>query len=450
MSTLRVPHNAEAEEALLGALLAKPLIAGEVIGALLEPKHFYLSANRMIFETIIDAYYGDEVIDPLTIGERCVKRVVKAWDCDDDEAIRRIQAMSQPTTIVKAIEYAKIIKAHSDRRDLLELARDIERKVNDGRTAPEEVAGLVSQTGMQIATSTLLTHEIVDVGELGRRFNREMQTEIAARENGEQIGAHFNLPFLDNHLRGFRPGRTWYLAGDPGAGKSAIAWKAGLNFAWQQAQHSNKIGTFVASMEMGEGDSNVRLAQMMARMDSEPIESGTLNKAQLRHIMNSWKTYKDLPLHFNFSSSLRASQLRALVVEAIRKHNVGLVIVDHFRHFDMDRRYDSQNEEDEAKARFLQQSIARDLNVAVIVLAHLNKGDRPPGTRPRLKHLRGSGQIAAYANYVSFVYRPFEDATEKDQVNYIPSDAEMIWEKNRHGMTGTAEFYFNPAVMDIR
>ena len=87
--------------------------------------------------------------------------------------------------------------------------------------------------------------------------------------------------------------------------------------------------------------------------------------------------------------------MRALIIEAIRPHNVGLVVIDHMRYFDMDRRYQRVEEEDEAKAKFLKQDIATQLNVAVMVLAHTTKAiEQREDCRPRLSDLRGGGIVA--------------------------------------------------------
>jgi replicative DNA helicase len=164
-----------------------------------------------------------------------------------------------------------------------------------------------------------------------------------------------------------------------------------------------------------------------------------------------WRKRKGLPLYFSFASNLRASQLRAVVADAIRRHNVGLVIIDHFRYVTMDGRWRSQIEEDGAKALFLKQDIAKQLNVACICLAHTTKAMESKDRRPRLEHLRGSQEISAHADFVSFIYRPYNHATEADidAGKVLRTDAEMIFAKNRHALEGSARFFFDPSRMEI-
>jgi replicative DNA helicase len=206
-------------------------------------------------------------------------------------------------------------------------------------------------------------------------------------------------------------------------------------------------------LEMGEEQSNLRLAQTIAQRDGGKLREGDIAPGDFKRITYEWGRRKDLPLYFNFASSLRVSQMRALVVEAIRRHNVGLVVIDHFRYFDLDKRLRNPIDEDEEKARFLSNSIAKDLNVACVCIAHTTKGiENTPDRRPNLSHLRGSGQVAAHADFVSFVYRPwtYADDRDKDIGAVSQTDAEMIWRKNRHGLDGIAGFFFDPATMNIQ
>jgi replicative DNA helicase len=164
-----------------------------------------------------------------------------------------------------------------------------------------------------------------------------------------------------------------------------------------------------------------------------------------------WGKRKDLPIYFNFTSALRVSQMRTLIVEAIRRYNVGLVVIDHFRHFDMDERYQSKTEEDEDKVKALSQ-MCKDLNIAVICIAHTTKGvENTPDGRPHLSHLRGSGQIAAEADFVAFVYRPYMYADDEQKLSGQVTEtmAELIFRKNRHGLDGIVPFHMKLDTMEI-
>lgn len=454
---MNLPHSLEAERAVVGRVMAHGhKIAGEVIGTKLEPSHFYIPAHQVIYGAIFDAYYADEPVEPLAIGDTCAKRLAKIWSCEENDAIVRVRELAINQTFTGSIiDHAKVVKRKWDLRCILELASQMQQEVADEQRLPEEIAGIASQEAMKIATNTLLTHELIEFGDLGRRFVARAKMLRKARESGIELGAYTGLTFIDRYTRGIQPTELVIAGGEPGVGKSAVWWKAGMGFAERQMRkpEDQRVGCLVLSLEMSEPPSSDRIAASVASLDSGRLREGDIDENMMRSIIFEWGRRKDIPLVFNFTSMLRASQMRALVVEAIRKYNVGLVIVDHFRYFDMDKRVPNQVVEDEEKARFLKESIAKDLNVAVVCLAHTTKGiENQPDRRPTLSHLRGSGQVAAHADFVNFMYRPYTYATDEQKAlgEITETDAELIWKKNRHGLDGIAPFHFEPSIMAIR
>lgn len=454
-TVVKPPVSEEAESSTVGCLLAHPGEVGPVVGHLLEPRHFALAGYRVIYREIVESYYEDRPIDPLVVAEATGKTLERIWSCEEKDAVRTVVDLASGRPPDKAETYANLVKRDSDYRALLNLSDEIKRLVGNEEDQPEEVAGIASQRAMQIATDSLLTHDIVDYQSLGRNFVQSQRTLMAARAQGVELGAYFGLSFLDSFTRGFKPTELFILAGEPGAGKSAVGWTAGQRFAERQMRkpQDKRIGTLILSLEMGEEPSSGRVAQLVTGLDGGKLREGRTDEDELQRVILEWGKRKDIPLYFNFASAMKASQMRALIVESIRRHNVGLVIIDHMRYFDMDGRFQSKNEEDEEKAKFLKQRLAKDLNIAVMCLAHTTKGiDNTEDRRPKLTHLRGSGQIAAEADFVAMVYRPYNhakrDDIEEGRVNR--TDAEMIYVKNRHGLDGTAQFKFDPSTMTIQ
>lgn len=454
-ATIQPPYSPQAEESVVGQMLATPRVTAEVVATALEPQHFYSPPMRAIFHEVLSAYYADEAIDPLTIGEACGKTLSRSWNCTEQEAVERVRSLAagRQGRMGEAVDHAKIVKKHADLRSLLDIASQIQRDVAMEERGPEEIAGVASQAAMQVATSTLLTSEIVAYEDLGRNFVRTQRQLMEARDKGLELGAYFGLSFIDSYTRGLRPTELMFVAGEPGAGKSAVTWTAAQTFAERQMKKpaDRRIATLVLSLEMAEEPSSTRLAQAITGIDGGKLREGRTEQADLDKVVAEWQKRRDLPLYFNFTSNMRTSQLKAVVVEAIRRHNVGLVIIDHFRYVDMDGRWRSSIEEEGAKARFLKQDIATQLNVAVICLAHTAKSIDTQDRRPRMHHLRGSQEIAAHADFVTFVYRPYNNASQQDidDGNVSRTDAELIWAKNRHGLEGTAGFHFDASTMTI-
>lgn len=457
MSGGAVPYSEDAEKAVLARLLTSPnKVTGEVTATLLKPEHFYLPAYKAIADAVWDSYYADEQIEPLSIGERVAKRLSKIWSVDESHAVSRVRQIAEANQFGgSVIAHSRVIKRHSDFRLLLDLAREVQEEVGMEAQHPEGIAGRTSQKAMQIATNTLLTHELIQFGDLGRNYVAQARALAKAKAEGIELGAKFGHRFIDDFTRGLQPSELLIAGGEPGVGKSAIWWDAAVKFAERQSQVAARtehraVGTLVLSLEMSEPPSNQRIASNLTKIDGAVLREGDLDEHHLLSIIHEWGTRKDLPLWFNFASMMRAGSMRALVAEAIRAHNVGLVIVDHFRYFDMDVKAANSIDEDEEKARFLKEAIAKELNVAVVCIAHTTKAiESRDDRRPNLSHLRGSGQVAAHADFVNFVYRPYANASDEDKLTMSETDAELLWRKNRHGLDGVAPFYFEPATMTI-
>lgn len=450
MTTTATP---EAEQSVIGHMLAEPQVIGEVVGSLLAAGQFADPGYRCLYAQIVDQWHEDRATDPLTIGRLAAKTLSRSWECEDGEVIARVQSLASHVQ-GDVLEHAGLIQRDHSYRELAQLARTTLRDVSLEVQSPDELAGQFAQSATEIAIGNIRKREIVSFADLGREFVAEQRHVMEARRAGIELGAYFGMSFLDSYVKGLLPTELFFLAGEPGAGKSSVAWKAAMNFAERQLRKpvDQRVGALVLSLEMGQRPSSIRMAQALAKVEGGQLREGKNSDSELDSVIFEWGQRKDLPLFFNFTSTLRSSQLKALVVESVRRHNVGLVVIDHMRYFDMDGRYGSKLEEDEDKARFLKQQLAKDLNIAVMCLAHTTKGiESTEDRRPRLSHLRGSGQIAAEADFVAFVHRPYNHASEADRSEgaVVRTDAELIYAKNRHGVDATADFYFDPSTLTI-
>lgn len=449
------PHSTVAEASVVAHLLAEPERIAEIVGGQLEARHFFVAEYRVLFAEIVDAYYADEPVDAVSIAKRQAPVLARGWSVAEDDAVRKVNQMVVHRPAGDVVDHAKLVRRDADYRALLELSTSVDRAVTSKDSEPEEIAAETSQTAMQIATSTILKQEIISNDELGRRFVKSLRRRMAARAQGIELGAYFGLKFLDNWIKGLQPQELLFLGGAPGAGKSAVAWSAAHGFATRQLRkpEPDRVGALILSLEMGEELSGIRQGQALSGVDGGRFREGSASAEDLELVVEKWGQTQGIPLYWNFSGTVGASQLRALIIESIRRNNTGLVVIDHFRYFGMDRRFSNRNDEDEEKVTFLKQKIAKELNVAVICLAHTTKavGQRDDA-RPKLVDLRGSGQIAAEADQVGFVFRPWEHASEEAKADgdVKRTHAELIWEKNRSALTGTARFHFDASTMEIR
>jgi replicative DNA helicase len=449
-----IPYSAQAEVSVIGRMLAKPQVIGEVAATLLQGAHFHVAAHRVLYDQMIESFYADDPIDPLTVAEASMKRLERLWDAPHDEVVRRVRDMAAVGTagLGEAPEHALVVKRYADLRSLLDLSAAIRVAVEREELSPDQIAGMASSEAMKIATDAAEKHELVHFSDAGRRFIRDMKLRMALRDQGINIGVRFQISAIDSFTSGLQPTELLMAGGESGVGKSAAWWKAAMNYAESEAMKTpdqGRIGTLVFSLEMGETPSSMRWAQGLTAIESSHMRSGSLHQDELRKIVTEWGRKKHYPLWMNYSAGLTLSQLRAIVAEGIRKHNIGLVVIDHFLLLAPDTPGLKANEADDERVKFLKQQVAMDLDVAVVCLAHTRKDIERADKRPRMGDLRGSGMIAAFADYVMLMYRPWRYASEKDQQNdrVAITDAEMLHVKNRHGAEGVGNFYIDLAKM---
>jgi replicative DNA helicase len=450
------PQNRQAEWNVIGAMMTQPQVTAEIIGQQMEPDDFFYPDTRLIFSQAVELYYADDPVDAVMVGERLKDPLSRQWQVEPGEVAAKLHGfVASQVYSDAATAHARLVKRLGDKRRIVALLDAARQQIDDPEMLPEEIGDFLTTEASRITTGRMQRGEVLDWMEVGMAYGRELDEARQMREQGIIPGVRTQLPFMDEYWKGILPTELCMVAGEPGVGKSSVCWEAGMGFARQQMHRPahQRVGTLLLSLEMGLIPSSGRIVTSLTGIDSGKLREGNVNRDEIRHIMTTWAQTRDLPIHFNFASNFKLSQLRALIVEAIRRHNVGFVILDHFRQIDPDRRVNNANQEDEFKARFLKEEICKDLNVAMMCLAHTVKMRRDGGDgRPSLADLRGSYQVAAYCDHVSFVYRPVMYASEDDIADGLvdPTDAELIHAKNRHGALGSAPFTFDPAKMQVR
>lgn len=452
-----LPVNREAEWSVVGTMLTKPDLIPEIIGLQLELDDFLQPDVRYIFEAAVQGFYADERVDPVTVGERLRTVLGAQWQVDEGDVSNHLyrHASARQRSRDEVLGHSAVVKRNGDARRLIVLMDRARAELQANDRSPEEVGEELATRASGVVTGKAKRGEILSMAEVGSEYARWLKRQKRARELGIDVGVKTGYGFVDEWTKGLLPGEVFIVGGEPGVGKSAITWSMGTGFGGRQMPKpaDKRMATFMMSLEMPLVGSSQRIATAITDIPGDKLREADVTDDELSSVIKAFGDRANFPLYWNFASNFRMSQMKAIIVEAIRRHNVGLIIVDHFRMFDPDRRINNANQEDEAKARFLKEDIAKDLDVAVVCLAHTVKVDSDiNGGRPRLRHLRGSGQVAAHADIVAFMYRPYMHATENEKLEGIvkPTTSELIYEKNRAGALGTAHFHFEPAHMTVR
>lgn len=413
--------------------------------------------SSSIFKSIGELHANGIQPDPITIRDSAGKLVaMNPMFHEPDELIMdRIESLRKVRFSPENVErYAQTLRRLSGLRAVEDALQSTLSEVTSD-SSPEELASQAMETLLRVA-NPVEGKNLYHYSEIRQRYIDTLRREHEyLQKHGESPGLRFDFDAVDNFTHGLRKEDLMILAGSPGAGKTSVAM-ALIRRRGMKAMMSNvegrKSGSLFVSLEMGEDATAMRWSQMIASMSTRELRSG-IQAPRIQHLDDKWREEDDIPVWTLFAAGMKADQLKARIAYMVKRHNIEFVVIDHFRRIRMDGRY-SDNALDEARAQYLKAEICKGLGVSVIVIAHTNKSSASrDDKKPRMSDLSGSQQVAAEADYIVFVYRPYIDLTDDEKHDpscpWTPTDAYLVWQKNRNDRTGDAKFRFDGSTMTI-
>jgi len=422
------PHNLEAEEALLGAmLLSRDAVASssEVVGG---AEMFYRPAHAHIFEAITILTARGEAVDPITVGEELRRR-----DLLDaiGGASTLISLQANAPGTANAAYYARIVRDHALLRRLIGAAGSIAERAyglpDDVRKAVDEAESLVFD---------IARHE----GEGSTALIKDLLNETLERleelyERGSEItGTPTGYIDLDEMTSGLQPGSLVVVGARPAMGKTSFA----LGMATNAAMKANRP-VLVFSLEMSKVELSQRILCSEARIDSKKVRNGKLTQADWGAIANAIGRLAEAPVWIDDNPMVNVMEIRSKA-RRLRSEvgDLGMVVVDYIQLMTGRTKAESRQVEVSEISRGLK-LLARELECPVIACAQLNRSlEQRADKRPMLSDLRESGALEQDADIVMFIYR--DEVYDPKQEN--AGLAEILVAKHRNGPTGVTHLSF--------
>ena len=383
----------------------------------------YRADHRHIFTAIAELVELAQPPDAVTVGEH-LSRQGRLEEAGGTDYIAELVANSAGAANIRA--YAKIVRDRAMLRQLIGAAGEIAASAY----APEgrEVAEIVDEAERQI-------FDVADRRQrTGAGFERvnelieESWTRLRKLSDSpnEIIGVATGFNNLDKLTAGFQNGDLVIIAGRPSMGKTALA----LNIA-AFAAAGNRVSTGFLSMEMSNEQIMFRLIGSIGRIDQKRLRNGRLSDDDWVRVQRSLDTLADAPLFIDDTPALKPTEVRARVRRLKREHDLGLIVVDYLQLMQAGGYNENRNTEISRISQSLK-SLARELNIPVIVLSQLNRGvEQRTDKRPMMSDLRESGAIEQDADVIIFIYREERyDPETRDK-----GLAEIIVAKQRNGPT---------------
>src|ERR1700761_7591476 len=454
----QMPHNADAEQGLLGALLIDNR-AYEKVADFLKVEHFYAPAHGRIYGIIAKLIERGQIASPVT-----VKALVH-----EDEDLTHLgggaylaDLAASVVTILSVEDYGRAIFDLHVRRQLIAMGEEMVSdafKFDIDQSPTEQIEGTERKL-----------YELATVGDNSGSgfipFSTSLTGAITAAEAAYRRTSHISgvtpgLRDLNKKLGGLQPSDLLILAGRPSMGKTSLATNIAFNAAQAYARSNGKEGAVVAfySLEMSAQQLATRILSEVSEVGSEKIRKGEVRDTEFRRFVEASQTLATIPFYIDDTPALSIAQVRTRSRRLKRQHGLGLIVVDYLqllRGTGTGTAAESRVQEISEITRGLK-ALAKELSVPVLALSQLSRAvEQRDDKRPQLSDLRESGTIEQDSDVVMFVFReeyyierkqPSEGTPEhltwQADMERAHNIAEVIIGKQRHGPVGTVKLHFD-------
>ena len=426
----QLPHNLEAEQAVLGSMLIDQNCIKDVMDKL-QPGDFYLQQNRDIFETMYTMFSYSRPIDPVTV----VGEMQKNGTFDENTTQNYIiQLMDITPTSANVMEYVALVRGKSLLRSVATAAGEITSMVREGSGDPEDVLEVAEQKIYAVRQG----RSSQDMASIGTVLSGVLENiEQLSAEGGRLPGISSGFSAIDAKLSGLNKSDLILLAARPGMGKTSLA----LNIALNVGKNSGKT-VAMFSLEMSKEQLALRLLSSEALVESNRLLTGELRESDWMKVAEAAGVLSRADIRLDDNPLLTVSDMNA---KCRRLDNLGLVVIDYLQLMSsaggsMKHSGESRQQAVSDISRMLK-IMAKELQVPVLCLSQLSRAcETRTDHRPMLSDLRESGAIEQDADIVLFIFREDYYSPDSDKRNI----AELIVAKNRHGETGKVELKWMP------
>lgn len=424
----RIPHSADAEQAVLGSILVDARCLPEVIESV-RPDDFYLPQNREIYETIYTMFGHADTVDAVTI----VSEMQRNGTIREGTPSYLLQLMDFTPTAANIARYIAILKDKSLMRQISGIASDVLLQVQQNTGTGTEMLELMEQKlyamrqVRDIRGLTPLSTVLLSVyDDLSKRYYND----------APQPGLSTGFIDLDRAIAGLNKSDLILLAARPGMGKTSMA----LNILLHAGKQSGKNIAFF-SLEMNREQLATRLISGECFIDNKKLITGKLTTEDWERVLAAAESLSKATIYIDDDSTVTVADITA---RCRRLDNLGLIVIDYLQLMQSAggrvRAGDNRQQIVSDISRALK-LMAKDLNVPVLCLSQLSRANESrQDKRPQLSDLRESGAIEQDADIVMFLYR--DGYYNKNSPT--PNTAECSISKNRHGETRTIELQWLP------
>ncbi len=455
------PHNIDAEQALLGAILVNNE-AFYRVSDFLEPGHFYEPVHRDIYEVLDKIIRAGKTATPVTAKTFLPDELIE--DVSMAQYLARLAA--EATTVINAIDYGQTIYDLALERALILIGEEMVETAYDRDVEATPVK--------QIEAAE---RQLFDLAEKGRYdggfqgFNAALRDAIdmageAYKRDGGLSGIATGLTELDRLMGGLQRSDLIILAARPAMGKTALATNIAFEVARSyrsntladgriKAENGGIVGFF--SLEMSSEQLATRILAEQSGISSSDIRRGNIHESQFSTLVDTSSSLSLAPLYIDDTGGISVSQLAARARRLKRQKGLDLLIVDYLQLLSgSSKKANDSRVQELTEITTSLKALAKELELPIIALSQLSRQvENRDDKRPQLSDLRESGSIEQDADVVMFIYREEyylknkepklgteEHIKWQEEMDAVHGQADVIIGKQRHGPTGTVTLAF--------
>ncbi|MDA3732743.1 replicative DNA helicase [Niameybacter massiliensis] len=417
------PHNIEAEQSVLGAIIMDHealIVATES----LKPRDFYRPDHQQIYEAMVELHTSNSPVDLVTIQNRLDEKGVL-------EQVGGISYLAELATIVPTSahikEYAKIVQEKAMLRRLIKASQDISAKSYEGDEGIHDIMGFAEKQIFDI-TQNVQTDAFSHINEIV--VTAIDKIEEAHTTKGGITGVPTGFIDLDYKTAGMQPSDLILVAARPSMGKTAFS----LNIIQTAAvKYKKKVAVF--SLEMAKDQLVNRMLCAEALVDAQKVRTGNLDPEDWDRIAMAIPNLSAADVFIDDTPGISIMEMRAKCRRLKMEKGLDLIMIDYLQLMSGNAKGDSRQQEISEISRGLK-ALAREMQAPVIALSQLSRAcEARADHRPMLSDLRESGAIEQDADVVMFLYRDEYYHADSEKKNI----GEVIIAKQRNGPTGTVE-----------
>ncbi|HLX69761.1 MAG TPA: replicative DNA helicase [Verrucomicrobiae bacterium] len=433
------PHAPDSEKGVLGCILLSPNdCMGECIeGLKMGAEAFYDLRHQTIFSALAEMYDARSAIDLITLQQRL----------KDKQLLEQVGGLAYLSTLPDAVPsaanlsyYLEIVKEKYFLRKMIHTCTDVVGRVYDYEGEVDALMDEVERDILRISESRVEERSNT-IKELVKRAIT--QIEDFHQRQGMLTGVATGFTDLDKMTSGLHPGEMIVIAARPSMGKTSLAMNIAEHVAIEQ-----KLPVGVFSLEMTSESLVLRMLCSRSRVNLRNVRDGFLAERDFPKLTGAAGKLANAPLFIDDSSGLSILQLRAKARRMAQQYGIKLFVIDYLQLLHSTSRRAENRQQEIADISNGVKSLAKELNVPVIVLSQLNRElEREKNRKPRMSDLRESGSIEQDADLIGLLYKPSTGDDEEGSGGGGGEDHDavavnLLIAKQRNGPTGDVNLTF--------